>query len=723
MAATPHRLPAEPSVDPTWLVVDEGFQLPREHEVESLFALSNGYAGTRGSLAEGSRRSTPATYLAGVFERPDDSHIPGLANIGDWARLTATIDGATIALDPERGIDHRRVLDFRQAILFREWRQRDPRGGLTTIHGMRLLSLADRHLFLQTVIFVPENYGGPVGVDVSQPGDRSAAPFTLREFEPEGSDVRVAVCSAALVNGELVDGNQWVTELARGETHRLDRAVVVYTSRDEGDPGARAMEHLREVLASGVDAAVAAHLRAWGERWRACDVAIEGDPDAQRAVRFACYHLTSVANPADDAVSIGARALTGEAYKGHVFWDTEIYVLPFYVATHPAAARALLEYRYGTLPAARKRALGAGCRGALYAWESADTGDDVTPPLVVAPGGEILRLHVGELEQHISADVAWAVWAYWEATGDDRFMIASGVEIFVETARFWASRATRGKDGRYHILDVIGPDEYHESVDDDAYTNVMAQWNLERAASIVRSLSARWPSEAERLVSALGLTQDEPDHWDHVAAAMYTGFDPMTGVFEQFRGYFELEDIDLEELEPRSAPVDVLLGRERVQRSQVIKQPDVVMLLHLLWDRFPAEVREANFRFYEPRCAHGSSLSPSIHASVAARLGDMSLAERYFREASAIDLDNNMGNASGGVHIAGLGGLWQAVVRGFAGMQSTQGHAAPTFDPHLPDSWSSLRVSLAWHGRRFVARFGRSAEDAPHDTLASEVRP
>jgi kojibiose phosphorylase len=396
-------------------------------------------------------------------------------------------------------------------------------------------------------------------------------------------------------------------------------------------------------------------------KWEAADIRIVGDDKAQRALRFAIHHLVAAANPADEHVSIGARGLTGEAYRGRVFWDTEIYMLPFYVLTDPSAARALLMYRYHTLAAARGKAKAQGYDGALYAWESADTGDEVTPQRVVAPDGRLVVIRTGELEHHISADIAYGVWQHWRATGDDPFMLAAGMEILVETARFWESRARVEPDGRAHIRQVIGPDEYHELVDDNAYTNVMAAFNLERAADAAAILSREQADHWQRLSAQLGITENEPRSWRTLAGKLVTGFDPATKLFEQFAGYFQLEEIDATAHQRCPAPIDVCLGAERVGGSKVIKQADVVALSALLWDKWPVSVHEADFGYYEPRTAHGSSLSPALHALVAARLGDAALAQAYFRQAAEIDLANNMGNAAGGVHMGALGGLWQAV--------------------------------------------------------------
>ena len=474
-------------------------------------------------------------------------------------------------------------------------------------------------------------------------------------------------------------------------------AGVARSDRDRPqDQVAADLAHARRL---GIPQLLRRHVQAWDARWEAADVVVEGDDQAQRALRFALYHLISAANPEDEHTSIAARALTGDAYLGHVFWDTDIFVLPCYTFTWPAAARAALMYRYHTLPAARARAAALGYRGALYAWESTDTGADATPPYALAPTGEVIPIRCGELEQHISADVAYAVWQYWQVTADIQFLLNAGAEILLETARFWASRAVLETDGRFHIRGVIGPDEYHDAVDDNAYTNGMAQWNLERGVAVAGVLRVRWPAQWAILRDRLGVDDAELAEWGRVAAGMAFTTDPSSGVLEQFAGFFGLEPVDLSAfaVRTRTAPVDVVLGAERVRQAQILKQADVVMLLALLWERFAPDARVANFRYYEPRCAQGSSLSPAVHTLVAARLGDLPLAEHYFREAATIDLDDALGNAARGIHIGALGGLWQATVFGFGGLSPRPDGIA--LDPRLPANWGALRFPLRWRGR------------------------
>jgi trehalose/maltose hydrolase-like predicted phosphorylase len=528
----------------------------------------------------------------------------------------------------------------------------------------------------------------------------------LGAWRTEGSSKDVAMAGAASLRlgGALLEPKQpfplhwvWQWRSVAGQVAQFDRLIgVARQDGREDDPVPRARAALARNTAHGWREVLFQHEQAWKERWDAADVIIEGDDKVQQSVRFAIYHLTSAANPSDERVSIGARALTGDAYFGHVFWDTEIYLLPFYTAVWPEAARALLMYRFHTLAAARLKARHAGCAGALYAWESADSGAETTPERVVAGDGSIVEILTGKLEQHISADIAYAVWQYWRATGDDAFFLAAGAEIVLETARFWASRAKREADGKRHIRGVIGPDEYHENIDDNAFTNLMACWNITRGLESVDILKARWPQRAAALLEALALSDAELTDWRDAADTIVTGLDPKTGIYEQFAGFHSLEKFDLAAHAGRTVPIDVIIGAERTRRSQIVKQADVVALIGLLPEAFPAGLAEANFRYYEPLCAHGSSLSAGMHAVVAARLGHSQTALRYLREAAARDLDHDP-NSAGGVRIAGLGSVWQAVVLGFGGLDLTGDILA--IDPKLPDEWRSLSFRVCWRGR------------------------
>lgn len=359
----------------------------------------------------------------------------------------------------------------------------------------------------------------------------------------------------------------------------------------------------------------------------------------------------------------------------------------------------MLMYRFHTLPAARAKAARIGCRGALFAWESADTGFETTPDHVIGPTGDLVAVLTGRMEQHISADVAYAVWRYWRATGDEGFLLEAGAEIIIETARFWASRAASEPDGKRHIRHVIGPDEYHEDVDDNAFTNVMARWNIACALEVVALLEARWPERAAELRAKLDFDPAELADWRDAVERLVTGLDPATGLYEQFAGFFALDPYDLATRTDHTLPIDVVIGHERTQASQIVKQADVVALIALQPDAFPGTTADKNFRYYEPRTSHGSSLSPAMHALVAARIGDTTLALRYLHDIAHFDPDPN---SAGGVRIAGLAGVWQAVVMGFGGLDLSGD--VPAFDPRLPGQWDALAYRALWRGRVFAVR-------------------
>ena len=650
--AAPDAFPA-PVADPAWRLEVDGSNPDREREVESWLTVGNGRTGTRGSLEEGAAASLPALYVAGVYGwDPAEQAGPELVRGPEWTSLPLGDGG--------QPPDRRRILDLRRGVLFRE---------SAGFRSARFASLADRQLLVlraegATVppVPAPEVGGAVAAVDVDGTGPEAG----FRVQGVDGGEVWFATSSSA-----------------------TSRLVAV----DRAGPAHKA---LARGSAAGPDQLLSRHRGAWRERWLDADVVTRGDGQAQRHLRFALYHLIIAGDPEIDLASVGARALTGPGYRGHVFWDTEVFVLPFYVWTHPATARALLAYRHRTLPAARAKAARLGYEGALYAWESADTGEESTPEFVDLADGTRLSILTGLQEHHIAADVAWGVWHYWQVTGDHAFVEEMGAEIVVETARFWASRTTLGDDGRLHIREVIGPDEYHEGVDDNVYTNVLARWNLGAA----EALCVRFPEVATRL----GVTPAERQRWQEVAAGVVVLFDPETRLFEQFQGFFDLEDVRAVDLAPRPFTGEMVVGVDRLRTTQVVKQADVLMLGLLLPDEVPAEVQAANYRHYEPRTSHGSSLSPAIHAWAAARVGDVDDALSYFHLAGGVDLDNRMGNAADGVHIATMGGLWQAAVFGFGGVRA-DGDAV-RIDPRLPPTWEGLAFPVRWRGTSVAVDVG-----------------
>ncbi len=694
----------KPAADDGWVF---GAGSARDGVAGSRLAISNGFLGTidTGPAVPGDPLAVPArTYVAGLFDTiGPDNVTTALIPCPDWLRLSLTGSAAgglrrRIELDAERGV-----------LLSETWTQ--AASGIS-VRGLRLVSLHDRRIGLQTVeiriedgdldLTLEASVGAPVAELVPQRIEQSLGVWRTHlsgqsialaaeaALQIDGSDVATATA------GKLAWSWRWTSR--PGQIVRFQRyAAIVRSDSLDADPGDAALDALGHARHIGWRGVLDAHQAAWAKRWHHSDIQLAGDADAQRALRFAAYHLNSAANPGDDRVSIGARSLSGNGYNGHVFWDTEIFLLPFYILTWPEAARALLMYRFHTLGGARAKAKRMGWRGAMYAWESASTGDEMTPEHLTDQNGKIVDVLCGTQEQHISADVAYAVWQYWHTTGDESFLLEAGAEILFETARFWASRALPEADGRCHIRGIIGPDENHEHIDDNAFTNVMARWNIRRALDVAALLRERWPEQWASLARRLGIEEAELRDWSRVAETIAVGFDPKTGMYEQFSGFFDLEDVDLSAYAGRTVPVEVLLGQDRTQKSQIAKQADVVALLALLPDEFPGRAAERNFRYYEPRCSHRSSLSPAMHGMVAARMGDTAMAMRFFQQTATIDLGDARGPSDEGVHIAALGGIWMLAVFGFAGLSVRDEGLA--LEPRLPEGWESLAFRVQWRGR------------------------
>ncbi len=713
----------EPTRDPAWRFEVKGFDPFREREVETWLTVANGETGTRGALEEGSAISTPATFVAGVYgdgtgDPPFRQPVPA----PDWTGLRLMVAGSAMTLSNGEILDHERVLDLRHGVVYRTWRQRLRSGRTVRVRTARFASLADRQLMASRAEATPEDFSGSLVWQSAIGVTHAGGPTRETAFEilddPPGMIARtrgrnggghvLAVTTNPAPGSPVARTPQQARDviggrLEPGDPATVDRLAAIASARTKvpsPDVARRALERAR---AAGYDELLRRHRAAWDAAWDAADLRIDGDAEDQHALRFAIYHMISTAHPGKDTVSIGARGLGGMSYFLHVFWDTEIFVLPFFIYTQPETALTMLKYRYRNLAGAREKASHMGFRGALYPWESADKGVETTPPYGYGPSGEQVPILSGLMEHHISADVAWAVWEYWKATGDDAFMTTMGVEMLLETARFWVSRAARDREGRYHVRVVVGPDEYHEGVDDNAYTNVLARWNIKRGLEALSWLESVERGRAVELKKRLGVTAAELSGWRKVLDGYVTGFDPETLLYEQFAGFYDMADVPIEKLRPRPMAADLLLGRDVTLVSKVVKQADVVMLCHVLADEIDEATTRANYDYYEPITCHGSSLSPGIHAAVAARLHDVAEATEYFKMAAAIDLADNMGNAAAGLHMATMGGLWQAAVMGFCGIMR-RGEAL-RLDPQLPKAWRRVRMPLRFRGARLDLDF------------------
>lgn len=644
------------SRDPRWTFSVQGVDRGRERAREALLTLADGSLGTRGSALTPHGGSTPAVLMAGVYS--GHGELSELQPAPLWNRLAPLTPGGRV----------RRVLDLHAGVLCQELPGE--------LQALQLSSLAEPGLAVLRAL-APR-----AALEASPP--LLAPPHVRAECEDDGTVMRVAVAHGALEAAAVQ------SIAGSGQDAALER-IAAYVATDAEDASRPALRRVRQAREAGRERLLGEHRRAWAQRWDAADVRIDGDPELQLGVRLALFHLMACAGDRGEA-AVGARGLSGRGYRGHVFWDSDVFVLPFLAATHPAAARAILEYRVRRLPAAQAAARAAGRAGARFAWESAAGGEDVTPRAARDRAGRAVAIYTGQREEHIVADVAWAAGCYIDWTGDRAFREGSGRRLLVETARYWASRIERDADGSAHIRGVIGPDEYHERVDDNAFTNVMARWNLRRAVAETADANVE---RAERA------------SWLELADALVDGYRADSGLYEQFAGFFELEPLIVSELAPRRPiAADLLLSSERVHRAQVVKQADVLMLHHLVPDEVRAGSLAANLAFYEPRTAHASSLSPGVHAALFARAGSLEQARAALALTARIDLDDVSGSTAGGIHLAAMGSLWQALALGFLGVRPRAD--VLELDPRLASGWELLELRLRFRDARL--RIGVSAE-------------
>jgi trehalose/maltose hydrolase-like predicted phosphorylase len=641
----------------TWtLVLDDG---PESHlrVHESLLCVADGLFGTRGSLEEDGPDAQPGMFAGGLYERGEDGS-ETLLLAPDWTSLPLKRP-----LPP--GL---RVLDLRSGVLFRRTTSADGQvfrsarwSCLARPGTMNLLAEADRGLLEK-----PADLQGRITAEAHSSlgaGVWGVVDTAVSALDPPDGAPRTQITRLA----SYVAGRR-VRSTLSGAASRLEAARRIGPLR------------LWEEQAS-----------TWAARWEDADVEVVGDDEVTLAARFALFQM--IANVSDRGeAGLGARGLTGSAYEGHVFWDSDVFVLPALAATHPKAARAMLEYRLRRIPAARRSAEALGRPGARFPWESADVGLDVTPRSGMNEHGEVVPILTGIEEEHITADVAWAAWELASWTGHWQFLDGPGGDLLADTARYWVGRIRLDPDGSGHIDGVIGPDEYHEHVEDNAFTNQLAAWNLRRAAEVFERRNS--PEREQEIAD-----------WRKAADSLVDGFDRASGTHLQFRGYEDLEPLTIAEVGTPPVAADLVLGRERLAGSQIIKQADVLMLHHMIPEVMRPGSLAADMDRYLPRTAHGSSLSPAIHASLLARLGRADEALELLRLACRIDLEDLTGTTAGGLHFATLGGIWQALVVGFAGIHPRRpdDHTLH-IDTHLPEQWEELRIRIRWHSRSLRVR-------------------
>jgi kojibiose phosphorylase len=710
----------------SWTFVESPYQSVRRRGMEALFTLGNGYLGCRGFFEEEQADvgALGGIYMAGVFGAGTLKAWRGvhreLVNTSNFLWVSIRVDGEQVLARPSRISRYTRTLNMREGTVTRSFVWRSAGGISVRFDFERFISVADLHLAGQRIRITPLN-GKPriemvsgINANVTQHNMVTTIPLPiqpgrqhLKTLQIRGNVIETQV--ATLPDGvSIAEGQQVIVAGPRGRiagrplpapglaaerfefTGTADAPVELtkiahfFTSRD-----GNAMALLRKSMARSpdYDRLLADHRKAWAKKWAAADIEIEGAEDDQQALRFNIFHLIQACPAHDSRVSLGARGLSGEMHEGSIFWDNEIFKLPFFTFTDPKATRSMLRFRHRTLPEARRHAKDLWLDGAMYAWKSGDDGVEET------------EMGVGAYYAiHIVADIAYALRQYWEATGDDEFLVKYGAEILVETARFWRSRIYFDPIRKsYNILAVRGPNEYDVIVNNNCFTNMMACENIHYALEAVAFLKKFHSVAWRKLAARLKLSPAELAAWKAGADGLVICYDKARDLYAEDDMYLHRMPFDMKRGKPDSRRViDSVLPYEAMACYQITKQSDIVILMNLLpWKFTPAQKKIA-YEFYEPRTVHDSSLSYCPHAVMAARLGMRKEAYRYFRDCAYLDIADIQLNTICGLHFANLGGTWQAVIQGFAGL--TQLNDRLYLTPQLPHNWKALRFRIQYKG-------------------------
>lgn len=724
-----------------WVIKEQIFDRNRLGKCEAIFCQGNGYIGQRAALEEKYTAECRNLFVTGTFDRFGEEEVTELPNLADFTNFRIWVNGEEFRMDSGTLKNYERELDLYTGVLHRRVVWTSPSGAELEFNFERIVSLAEEHVIAFRTSIRPLNEDVKIriasGIDGTvtntgtqhcHEGNKRIYDENLMEYTSSTGESKVHIVEYAghriFLQGKEISpyllpvidrrylGIRTDVAVAANTELVVEKICSVYTSRDKEskqnekmwNTQERSVRAAKSCLLRGYEEIRMVSEKAWKGYWDATDIQIQSEnPYDQLAIRFAMYHLNIMVKRDDDRVGIGAKGLSGEGYKGHSFWDTEIFLVPFYLFTNPAAARTLLSYRGKSLSGARKKAYENGYQGAMFPWESAWLDDgEVTPAWGAADvvTGEPIPILTGKLEQHISADVSYAVWQYYMTTQDEEFMKQTGYEIILATAVFWADRV-QWEGENCHIRDVIGPDEYKEHVDDNAYTNYLVKYNLDLALRIAEKLQKETPDAYEKLDIKWEITANL-DKIRKAAEGIYLPKADSNGIIPQYDGYEKLKYLDITKYKESDVVGTIYedYNMEQIGEYQVHKQADTVLLLLLFPELVSEENREKNYEFYEKRTLHDSSLSKSSHALLAAKLGRTREAYEFFKGCCDTDLGPVMTTSDAGIHSACMGGIWQCVVQGFGGVEVR--NDGLHINPALPKQWKSLNFQIDYQGNRLT---------------------
>jgi alpha,alpha-trehalose phosphorylase len=749
----PHRPPFHDFPADEWNVIEKAFHPEFLAQLETMLALGNGYLGMRGCPEEGGPNAENATLINGFYEAnqivyPEDAY--GFAktgqtivNVTDGKIIKLFVDDEPFWLPNVRLLSYDRRLNMKSGTLDREILWETPAGKHVSITSRRLVSFDNKHVAAISYRVTLLNAGASLVISSEMAANRPSTytnandPRQTRIFaEPilhhranYAKDRRIVLCHATEKSGlTLACATDHSLETSCPHSYKvactedfgqvaftiearpdcpidLAKYMVYHTSQTASaeELCGRAEWTLDRVMSHGFEQLLISQEQYLDDFWRRSDVRVRdireertkrSTVEIQQAIRFNLFHILQASARAEDA-GVPAKGVTGQAYEGHYFWDTEIYVLPFLIYTSPRIAKNLLTFRHKMLPHARARARQLGHRGAMFPWRTI-SGEEASAYYAA-----------GTAQYHINADIMYALRKYVQATGDEAFLRDCGAEMLVETARLWRDLGfySEAKGGKFCLNSVTGPDEYNTVVNNNAYTNLMARENLRYAAATVRSMRATAPDAYNALVHKTALDPSEVDEWIRAAENMYVPYDEKLQIIPQDDSFLDREPWDFRNTPHDHYPLLLFYHPLNIYRKQVIKQADVVLAMFLLGGAFSAEAKKRNFEFYDPLTTGDSSLSSCVEAIIAAQVGDIEKAIRYGIAALLMDLADVGGNVKDGCHIASMGGTWMMLTYGLGGLRDNDGILS--FWPRrAPEDNAILRFPLTYRGQMLEVEIG-----------------
>ena len=709
---------------------------------EAIFTQGNGYLGIRNALEEHYVGEIRDTFITGTFNKASKDEVTELPNIADASAVKIIVDGEEFSLTEGKICFYERSLDLTTGESVRSIKWESPKGIKLDLIFRRFVSLDNEHIFVQKVeLFCDKNANIIIesGIDgsVTNSGVMHFEDIQRRVYEGRymeyiakttQSNVKIiqgAVCSlnkeasAIPVMGRRTLANRYSIKIKANEKLEFEKKSTFFSERDKeyahlkgknrfDEIKRESAKLIRELEAQSYNELFKRSEAKWQDYFEKSKIDIGTDDIyVKTSINFALYHLRIMVKTDDNRVGIGAKALSGEGYKGHSFWDTELFILPYFTYTHPEIARTLLEYRYYNLYGARLKAKEHGYEGAMYPWECAWVDDGEVTPLYMGADivtGEITKVWTGLIEHHITADIVYAIDHYYKVTNDIDYMEKYGYEIIFEAALFWASRLEYIADkDRYEIRDVIGPDEYKEHVDNNAYTNYMAAYTMRLATKKFEYLKNNNKTLFDALDSKLDLKYTK-ECIEKRLPKLYLPLPNEDGIIPQSDTFLGLKKLDISKYKNSDEVLGIYndYNTKQLNEYMVSKQSDTVMLLYLFRDLFDYETRKKNFVFYEDKTLHDSSLSKSTHAILANEFDFEEMSYKLFKGAISVDLGANMKSSDEGIHSASIGGIWAAFVFGFGGTNIDD--KGLSINPCLPVNWDFLEFPLVYQGTRLRVR-------------------